>query len=322
MLRNVVIVGGNDEATQLANMLVEDPTLGYRVVGFVDDHEDDTGRLLGPVAETLDIVRRTGATGVILAASAMSVAVSNRLVRDLVHGGIHVELSSTLRDVAAERLTVRPLGRYPMVYVEPSRPVGWRSATKRAFDVLVAAIGLVLTAPVAAIVAIAIKLDGGPVFFRQDRVGKDGVPFKVLKFRTMVPDAEARIIDLRDRNEADGPLFKLRNDPRVTRVGRVLRKTSLDELPQLANVLRGEMSLVGPRPALPEELRSWDTDLHARLRVKPGITGMWQVSGRSNADFAAYSRLDLYYVDNWSLLTDLAILAKTIPTVLFGNGAY
>jgi exopolysaccharide biosynthesis polyprenyl glycosylphosphotransferase len=322
MLRNVVIVGGNDEATQLANMLVEDPTLGYRVVGFVDDHEDDTGRLLGPVAETLDIVRRTGATGVILAASAMSVAVSNRLVRDLVHGGIHVELSSTLRDVAAERLTVRPLGRYPMVYVEPSRPVGWRSATKRSFDVLVAAIGLVLTAPVAAIVAIAIKLDGGPVFFRQDRVGKDGVPFKVLKFRTMVPDAEARIIDLRDRNEADGPLFKLRNDPRVTRVGRVLRKTSLDELPQLANVLRGEMSLVGPRPALPEELRSWDTDLHARLRVKPGITGMWQVSGRSNADFAAYSRLDLYYVDNWSLLTDLAILAKTIPTVLFGNGAY
>jgi exopolysaccharide biosynthesis polyprenyl glycosylphosphotransferase len=322
MLRNVVIVGGNDEATQLANMLADDPTLGYRVVGFVDDHEDDTGRRLGPVDETLGIVRRTGATGVILAASAMSVAVSNRLVRDLVHDGIHVELSSTLRDVAAERLTIRPLGRYPMVYVEPRRPVGWRSATKRAFDIVLATIGLLFVAPIALAIAVAIRLGGGPVLFRQERVGRNGQPFKVLKFRTMVVDAEELIIDLRDRNEADGPLFKLRNDPRVTRVGRILRKASLDELPQLLNVLRGEMSLVGPRPALPSELVGWDTDLHARLRVKPGITGMWQVSGRSDTDFESYSRLDLYYVDNWSLLTDLAILAKTVPTVLFGSGAY
>jgi exopolysaccharide biosynthesis polyprenyl glycosylphosphotransferase len=322
LLRNVIIVGSNDEARELATMLADDPTLGYRVVGFVAD-ADDCDDLLGTAEETLDVLRRTGASGVIVAASAMSVAVSNRLVRELVHCGIHVELSSTLRDVAPERLTVRPLGRFPVVYLEPRHPDGWRFAAKRAFDLVVSLVGLVLIAPLCAAVALAIKLDTrGGVVFKQVRVGKDGVPFSVWKFRTMVPDAEARVGELLARNEADGPLFKLKDDPRVTRVGRFLRKTSFDELPQLVNVVRGEMSLVGPRPALPAELLHWDAQLHARLRVKPGITGMWQVSGRSDASFESYSRLDLYYVDNWSLLSDLAILAKTVPSVLFGRGAY
>ena len=200
--------------------------------------------------------------------------------------------------------------------------VGWRSVAKRVLDVLVAAVGLVLVTPVAVVIALAVKRDSGPVFFRQERVGRDGRTFMVWKFRTMVTDAEAQLVDLRDRNEADGPLFKLRNDPRVTSVGRILRKTSLDELPQLLNVLKGDMSLVGPRPALPAELLSWDDDLYARLLVKPGITGLWQVSGRSDADFATYSQLDLRYVNHWSLFTDFAILCKTVPTVLFGGGAY
>jgi lipopolysaccharide/colanic/teichoic acid biosynthesis glycosyltransferase len=159
------------------------------------------------------------------------------------------------------------------------------------------------------------------VFYRQQRVGKGGRLFDVVKFRTMVPDAHALRHDLVSMNEADGPLFKIRNDPRVTRVGRFLRKTSIDELPQLWNVLRGEMSLVGPRPALPEEAALWSADLRDRLRVQPGITGMWQVSGRSNTSFEEYSRLDLYYVDNWSLLTDLSILGKTLPSVLLQRGA-
>ncbi|MCU1488002.1 MAG: putative undecaprenyl-phosphate glycosylphosphotransferase [Actinomycetia bacterium] len=323
LLRDVVIVGSNDEARELATMLSEDPTLGYRVVGFVSDDGDEHGDLLGTEDETLDVVHRTGAGGVIVAASALSVAVSNRLVRDLMHSGIHVELSSTLRDVAPERLTVRPLGPFPVVYLEPRRPVGWRSAAKRAFDLALTTFGLLLVLPIAAVIAVAIKLDSkGPVIFRQIRVGKDGRPFDVRKFRTMVVDAEARRAELQAHNEADGPMFKIKDDPRVTRVGRLLRKTSLDELPQLVNVLRGEMSLVGPRPALPTELLGWDPQLHARLRVKPGITGMWQVSGRSDSSFEAYSRLDLYYVDNWSLMDDLTILAKTIPTVLFGRGAY
>ena len=325
LMRNVVIVGTNLEAYELAEMLTDDPTLGYRVVGFVTDDEDHPRRhnFLGTLTETLDVMRATGASGVLVASSATSVAVSNPLVRDLVRAGIHVEISSTLRDVAPERLTVRPLGRVPVMYLEPPRTRGWSAIAKRAFDLAVAGVLAVFVLPVCALVAIVIKLDSrGPVIFRQVRVGKDGELFSVWKFRTMVEDAEDLIVDLRDRNEADGPLFKLRNDPRVTRVGRFLRRSSLDELPQLVNVLRGDMSLVGPRPALPDEFFSWNQELHARLRVKPGITGMWQVSGRSDSSFEAYSRLDLYYVDNWSLITDLAILAKTVPTVLLGAGAY
>ena len=321
LMRDVVIVGNNEEARDIAAMLLDDPTLGYRVVGFLADGEDDG--VLGTAAEAMDVVRRTGAGGVIVASSSLSAAVCNRLVRDLLHCGVHVELSSTLRDVAPERLTVRPLGRYPVLYLEPCRPVGWRSAAKRTFDSVSAALGLLVVAPLGAAIAAAIRLDSpGPVIFKQVRVGKDGRPFEVRKFRTMVQDAEALVEALRAHNEADGPLFKLREDPRVTRVGRFLRKTSLDELPQLVNVLRGEMSLVGPRPALPEELVEWDPQLHARLRVRPGITGMWQVNGRSDSSFESYSRLDLYYVENWSLFNDVTILAKTIPTVLFGRGAY
>ena len=169
---------------------------------------------------------------------------------------------------------------------------------------------------------IAIRLDSkGSIFFSQVRVGRDARPFRVLKLRTMVVDAEQQLATLLDKNEADGPLFKIKHDPRITRVGRILRKTSIDELPQLWNVVRGDMSLVGPRPALPHETEAWDSLLIQRLRVKPGITGMWQVQGRSNASFDDYTRLDLYYVDNWSLLIDLAILSKTIPVVLAQRGA-
>ena len=171
--------------------------------------------------------------------------------------------------------------------------------------------------------AIAIKLDSrGPVLFRQTRVGQNSKPFNVLKLRSMVTDAEAQLVDLIDLNEADGPLFKMAEDPRITRVGRLIRATSIDELPQLWNVVRGDMSLVGPRPALPHETEEWDSLLAQRLRVKPGITGMWQVNGRSDTSFEDYTRLDLYYVDNWTLTTDLAIMLKTVPAVVLRQGAH
>jgi exopolysaccharide biosynthesis polyprenyl glycosylphosphotransferase len=260
---------------------------------------------------------------VVVATTAVSSETSNRLARQLTDAGIHVELSSSLRDIAAERLTVSPLGRCPMIYVEPIRRNGWRAAAKRAFDIVVAAAALVLATPVLLVVALAIKVDTrGPVLFRQQRLGRGGQPFNLFKFRTMVTVAEELIVHLRVLNQADGPLFKIRDDPRVTRIGRLLRKYSIDELPQLWNVLRGEMSLVGPRPALPAEMAAWAPELHNRLRVKPGVTGMWQVSGRSDCSFAEYMRLDLYYVDNWSFWSDLAIVAKTVPTVLLRRGAY
>jgi exopolysaccharide biosynthesis polyprenyl glycosylphosphotransferase len=324
MLRRVVIVGCNEEALDVASMLEHDPMLGYEVVGFVDDNEDEgNGRVLGPIAHTLRVVRETGASSVIVAATAMNVDTTNRLVRVLLREGIHVELSSTLRDIAAQRLTVRPLGRYPIVYLEPCEASGWRAFAKRAFDITVASVCIVATVPITALIALAIRLESkGPVIYKQRRVGQGGEVFEFKKFRSMVDGAHDLWIDLREKQGASGPIFKLKDDPRITRVGRILRKTSLDELPQLWNVLRGEMSLVGPRPALPEEMVMWEGDLHDRLRVRPGITGMWQVSGRSDADVAAYTRLDLYYVDNWSLFTDLIIMLKTVPVVLFGRGAY
>ena len=172
------------------------------------------------------------------------------------------------------------------------------------------------------VAAIAIKRSSpGPVIFAQERVGRDGRPFQVLKFRTMVVDADARKAELADRNEADGPMFKIADDPRVTRVGAMLRKFSIDEIPQFVNVLRGEMSVVGPRPALASEVEQWTDDVHDRLRVLPGITGMWQVSGRSDTTFEEYKRLDLYYVDNWSLAHDLRIVFKTFSAVIASRGA-
>lgn len=324
--RPVVVVGLNQEGVELSRMLHDDPSLGYEVIGFVDDlptHVVDGAPLLGRVDDTLEAVRRVDAQGVIIAATALDMGTSNKLIRELVDAGIHVQLSSTLRDIASYRLTVQPLGRFPVVYVEPVVRNGWRRHAKRAFDLVLAVGGLLVTAPVIGVAAIAIKAtSAGPVLFKQTRVGRDGEPFEVLKLRTMVIDAEERLAALRDQSQADGPLFKMEDDPRVTRAGRILRKLSIDELPQLWNVVRDEMSIVGPRPALPGEVDQWSPELFQRLRVKPGITGMWQVNGRSSASFAEYVRLDLYYVDNWSLVNDLVIVAKTIPAVLLSRGAY
>lgn len=325
-LRPVAIIGDNTEGQELRRMFDNYPELGFEFKGFLtvqpnrrEAHPED---VLGCVDEVLDILERREITSVMIAASAVDIGLTNSLIRRLLNAGINVELSPTLPDVAAERLTIRALGRFPVMYLEPFHQSGWRSLAKRGFDAAGAFLGLLMLALPLLLVSLAIRLDSkGPVFYRQQRVGKGGRLFDVVKFRTMVPNAHAMRNELVTQNEADGPLFKIRNDPRVTRVGRFLRKTSVDELPQLWNVLRGEMSLVGPRPALPEEAALWSEDLRDRLRVQPGITGMWQVSGRSNTSFEEYSRLDLYYVDNWSLLTDLSILGKTLPSVLLQRGA-
>lgn len=327
LMRKVVIVGSNLEGEALCHMLENDPALGYEVVGFVDHDASRTYlRDRQPVVTDLDdvivAVRSTGATGALIATTSVDLETANRLARQLTDAGIHVELSSSLRDIAAERLTLRLLGRCPVVYVEPVHRRGWRVTAKRGFDLVAAAAGLALVSPLLVVVAIAIKIDSrGPVLFRQQRVGRDRKPFEVVKFRTMVPNAEELKITLLQCNEAAGPLFKMRRDPRVTRVGGWLRRLSIDELPQLWNVIKGEMSLVGPRPAIPSEADTWDHKLGQRVRVRPGLTGMWQVNGRSGATFEDYVRFDLYYVDNWSFWTDLAIIAKTIPVLVSRRGA-
>jgi lipopolysaccharide/colanic/teichoic acid biosynthesis glycosyltransferase len=204
----------------------------------------------------------------------------------------------------------------PIYYLKTGTLARWQQFTKRALDIVAAGTGLVVAAPVLGLAALAIKLqDRGPVFFRQERIGRDGTPFTILKLRTMVPDAERLLGDLRGANERTGPLFKLKTDPRRTRVGRVLEATSLDELPQLFNVLRGTMSLVGPRPPLASEFAQFDDELRHRQTVRPGITGLWQVEARDNPSFHAYRRLDLFYVENWSISLDLAIILATIGAV-------
>jgi exopolysaccharide biosynthesis polyprenyl glycosylphosphotransferase len=209
------------------------------------------------------------------------------------------------------------------MHVELPQYAGGKHILKRMFDLVASACGLILLLPLLVTLAVLIRIDSpGPVLFRQERVGRGGMPFGMLKFRSMVVGAEDQLAGLLDKNEGAGVLFKMKNDPRVTRFGRVMRKYSLDELPQLWNVLIGQMSLVGPRPPLAREVAKYEKHVNRRLFIKPGLTGMWQVNGRSNLDWDDGVRLDLYYVENWSLTGDLVILWRTIRVLREHSGAY
>ncbi len=329
MMRPVLIAGRNAEGQLVREMLSDDRTLGYQFEGFVEDllpgaPGESPLSLLGDPGRVVDLADHMGVNSIIIAATAIDVGGSNRLIRALTEHGIHVELSSTLCDIAASRLTVRPVGRVPMMYIEPVKRSGWRPMAKRLFDILVASIVFALTLPLLLTAMLAVRLTStGPALFSQPRVGRDGDLFNVLKIRTMGVDAEAQLDNIAHLNETSGILFKIKNDPRITPIGSWLRKLSIDELPQLINVIRGEMSLVGPRPALPTEVEQWDPELHNRLRVQPGITGLWQVDGRNGDDHdSTYAQLDLYYVDNWSLVADLVILVRTIPVLIRRKGQH
>lgn len=320
--RPVCVFGTNEEARALVALLGSQPELGYRVLSVLGN--PDQWRLQyssvpavspGDAAAT---ARNLGASGVLIASTAVEAGQLDCLVRDLLRAGLHVQISAGLSRVGHHRMRAAPLSHQPMFYVERPQLAVWQRRLKRMMDLLLASITLLVTAPVLAACTLAIRLDDkGPIFYRQERVGKNGTTFKVIKLRTMIRDASAQLADLAAMNERNGPLFKLTSDPRVTRVGRFLRATSLDELPQLWNVLRGDMSLVGPRPALPTEVEQFDSELFIeRTSVPPGITGLWQVEARDNPSFHAYRRLDLFYVDNWSLTMDFAILASTVWVVL------
>ena len=218
---------------------------------------------------------------------------------------------------------MRPVAGLPLIHVEKPQYHGAKKFQKRAFDTVFSATALLCGLPLLLMIAIAIKLSStGPVFYRQQRIGLDGTPFQMIKFRTMVVGADKMVGDLADLNEGRGVLFKIRKDPRVTPIGRVLRKYSLDELPQFLNVLAGEMSVVGPRPPLATEVELYDDDTMRRMLLRPGITGLWQVSGRSDLSWEDSVRLDLFYVENWSMMADLLIALKTLRVVLNHTGAY
>jgi len=245
------------------------------------------------------------------------------LAWDLEKTGTDLCVAPALLDVAGPRTTIRPVAGLPLLHVDHAELAGGKQVLKSVFDRAFAATALILLAPLFAAIALVIKLtDPGPVFFRQTRVGKDGSDFTVYKFRTMVVDAEQRKLVLASCNEASGVLFKIRQDPRVTRPGAWLRRWSLDELPQLVNILLGDMSLVGPRPALPNEAALYGYHMRRRLAVRPGITGLWQINGRSDLPWEEAERLDLRYVENWSFALDMQILWKTGSAIIRGSGAY
>lgn len=324
--RPVLVIGTTNEAERVLELIVHHPELGYQAVGVVGERaagESDVLGVpwLGAVEATTELVDRTGVSGVLVASSGLTSIELNRVVRDLHDRGVHVQLWSGMLGIAHRRVRVMPFAHEAMLYLEPQRVAFFQGHLKRSLDVVLAVCGLVVGAPILLAAAVAIKWDdGGPALFRQVRVGRDGKLFTCLKLRTMVPDAEARLAALESTmNERSGPLFKAENDPRTTRVGRFLRDASIDELPQLVNVLRGDMSLVGPRPALPSEVERFDEELRERHRVRPGVTGLWQLEARDNPSFFAYRHLDLFYVGNVSVGLDLMILSSTVWSVL-GRG--
>jgi exopolysaccharide biosynthesis polyprenyl glycosylphosphotransferase len=338
-MRRVVVAGHELAVVAIARQLRRERYHGLKVVGaclpagfrpgagaaegFRDGQIGDLP-LLGTFDDVADAVRRAGAdTVLVLSCPELDGHALRRLAWRLETDDIDLIVSSSLIDVAGDRTTVRPFDGLPMLHVEHPTLSGARRLVKAVFDRVGAAVLLAVLSPVLAGIALAIRVDSaGPVLFRQIRVGKDGREFEMYKFRTMHTDAEARLDQLRHLNESDGVLFKMRDDPRVTRVGRWLRRLSLDELPQLLNVFAGGMSFVGPRPPLPAEVAAYPDDVRRRLVVKPGMTGLWQVSGRSDLPWEEAVRLDLRYVENWSLSLDLVILLRTLSAVTRGAGAY
>jgi len=311
-LHRVVAVGDEVSIRHLRDQLHSEPHAGYDVVAGCSINADVIAAVRAARADTVAVTASRDMTPQRLRELSWSLE------------GTHVSLivAPSLMDVAGPRITVQPVGGLPLLHVDVPTFIGRRRVVKHSLDRAVAGAGLVLLAPFVIAVGVMIRLTSpGPAIFRQRRVGGDGREFRVFKFRTMYVDAEARLARLQELNESNGLLFKIKDDPRVTSIGQFLRRTSIDELPQLINVLLGQMSLVGPRP-LPVDDIQFQGHERRRLLVRPGITGLWQVSGRSDLSWEDSVRLDLYYVENWSITLDLVILARTVRAVFRGAGAY
>jgi exopolysaccharide biosynthesis polyprenyl glycosylphosphotransferase len=331
-LRNVLIVGTNSRAQEYASKVEAHPELGYLVIGFLDDEwsglEDfrrRTGRTVAAAPAQLPEFLRVNVVDEVVIALPLGSCYEQcaRIIGICEEQGIVVRLFSDLFKLKLAKATVEVLEDEPVVTIWTGTREGWPALLKRALDVAVSALLLALLLPLLLFAALLVKLTSrGPVFFVQQRVGFNKRRIEVHKFRTMVVDAERRLPEVAHLNEASGPVFKIKNDPRLTPIGRILRKTSIDELPQLLDVLLGRMSLVGPRPLPVRDYEGFHQDWHRRrFSVRPGITCLWQVDGRSSLPFERWMELDMQYIDQWSLLLDFKILLRTIPAVLRGTGA-
>ena len=327
-----LVVGDLSDVQYVIDQIDKNSASAYRVMGVATDaaHIDT----VSGNSRTVDIVSRLDAVARVASHLHVDTVIvagqpagGGNFIRDLgweLEGtGAELVVASRLTNVAGPRIQFRPVEGLPLMHVELPQYEGGKHIMKRALDVFAAGSALIFLFPLLLVISLIIRRDTpGPILFRQERVGRDGKTFSMLKFRSMIRTAENDLAGLLDRNEGAGVLFKMKNDPRITPVGRVLRKYSLDEIPQLWNIVKGDMSLVGPRPPLQSEVASYEPHVHRRLYIKPGLTGMWQVNGRSNLDWDESVRLDLYYVENWSLTGDLVIMWRTLKVLRNASGAY
>jgi exopolysaccharide biosynthesis polyprenyl glycosylphosphotransferase len=331
-MQTAIIVGHRNGVVALHGQIDREAYHGYRVIGCclppaiqgAQPAAFDGLPVLGTLDEVVDVVRQYEVdTVAVLPSPELDGPALRRLGWDLEKTRAELLLAPAVTEIAGPRVRIRPVCGLPLLHVERPELRGVRRVTKESFDRTAAAFGLLLLAPLLGMLTVAVGLTSrGGVFYRQERVGRDGQTFGMLKFRSMVAGADRLVETLEVTSDGNGVLFKMKGDPRVTRVGKVLRRYSLDELPQLINVVRGDMSLVGPRPPLPTEVERYGFDMHRRFLVKPGITGLWQVSGRSDLSWDDSVRIDVRYVENWSLAFDFMILWKTLGAVFKGSGAY
>lgn len=331
-LSRAIVVGEREDVEYVIAQVRENSGAAYCIVGASLDADsaselrvkDHRVPIVSDQRGAAAAAGRLGADTVIVAGHPHG---GSSFIRDLAwqleETSAELVLSSRLTDVAGPRIHFRPVEGLPLIHVEIPHYEGAKHVMKRGLDVVASALGLLVLAPFLLVVGLLVRLDSpGPALYKQERCGRNGASFQMLKFRSMAQDADERLQALRAQNEGSGLLFKMKNDPRVTRIGRTLRNYSIDELPQLWNVLRGDMSLVGPRPPLPTEVNQYEAHVHRRLYIKPGLTGMWQVNGRSDLNWEESVRLDLYYVENWSLTGDLVILWRTVRVLTHHTGAY
>jgi exopolysaccharide biosynthesis polyprenyl glycosylphosphotransferase len=335
-MERVLLVGRAGSIPSLVATLRREPAAGLLPVGVCvpGDEADDPERrravadvgvpLLGDLTEVRAAAQTAGAARVIVVAGDVAPRALQAIAWDLEETGAELIVSSGIREVAHRRVQVQTVAGTPLLRIATPRYRGLRQIAKSVFDRTAAAAALLVLSPLLLVLAALVRAtSAGPAFYLQERIGRDGRPFRMVKFRSMHVGADARRHELLEKNErADGLLFKIRNDPRITPMGRWLRRFSLDELPQLFNVVSGSMSLVGPRPPLPSEVALYEGPVHRRLLVKPGVTGLWQVSGRSDLSWEDSVRLDLHYVENWSLGMDMRLLLKTAGVVVKATGAY
>ncbi len=333
-VKRVLLVGVGDVGRMVMRTLAARPDYGYQLVGFLDDNPTkgttDIGpfKALGPIdnfAQVLDQFVSSGRhiDNAIICLPWQSHQLIQRLLVTCDQMGIQAQIVPDFFQLTKSQIKVEALDGIPLVSAREVLLQGWNLAIKRIFDLVFVIVSGIVALPLLLLIALAIKLDSpGPVIYTQTRIGKNGKVFRCHKFRSMVVNADEKLRELAQLNEASGPLFKVRNDPRLTPVGRLIRRVSFDELPQMINVLRGEMSLVGPRPNLPSEVAQYQEWHKKRLSITPGMTGLWQVSGRSDLTFDEMVLLDIYYVENWSLGLDFSILLRSIPAILRAKGAY